>query len=634
MDCNLAAGIVKTRGSAIKGMNKILEELNQSQLQAVTSLSSIILVLAGAGTGKTKTLVSRVAYLHQEYRVGCVNMCCLTFTRLAARELKERASKLIGEDQGKKLTACTLHAFAVQVLKEWGFKIGIEKNFTIYDQEDRDSILKQIIADFGGKTTVSKTLKFYLEYPICAEQDNFPAEFRVIKEYQYRLRQNNAVDLDKLVPTVVLLWSNHPDALQHCHQTYSHVFIDEFQDTSIDQMEMIRLINPQNLFAVGDDYQSLYSWRGAVVDYIIDFDKPGMYPGCEVIKLEDNYRSTYNIVTAANRLISYNVNQTKKTLIAHKDGPEIIYFEEPNEFEESYRVLSYLNNLKSKDISWSNMAILARTNAQVDYLKIFLDRAEIPALRVSSADDLFKKHDIKYLIYWLDFYCNRGDSIHIKQAISFPRFFLTELRLKEIEFLALNNDLTFFEALKQFPAAKTIMDILGAIEDGLIQNISNNGGPASYFKALISVFGIKNIYDTQGLKNRIEDAERAYSYMLQWEISKKEMGENNDVYAFLKWLRYRDIHEKFILENQDAVRLMTIHGAKGLEFEAVFVVGMNQDVFPSKRTVDPEEERRLCYVALTRAKKYLYLSRVREISGWGGVPLRTDESQYIKEALG
>ena len=612
-------------------MLKLLEGLNDAQQRAVTSTAPVILCLAGAGSGKTRALTHRVAYLHQEHRVGTSNMLCLTFTRLAGKEAKERIMALIGEGEGRKLFCNTFHAFAVSVLREWGEKIGLDEYFSIYDQEDRESILQAIIEEFGSRTTVGKVLPVLLE-PGWKDETACPEEARVAKEYRYQLQQNNAIDLDGLIPAVNNLWKTHHDILDHYWKTYTHVFVDEFQDTNDEQMEMIQLLNPENLFVVGDDFQNIYTWRGAKIEYILTFSD--RYVGCEVVKLEDNYRSTQEIVAAANNLISHNTRQTKKTLRAHKDGEKIKSFRFPNEQQEFKAVIDAIDLMCHKGESLSDIAVLARTNSQIDRIKGLMDELGVPALRVSGRDDPFKKRDIKALLNWLDYLNNLQNISSLKKVLAadFPRRYITRFQFSQIGLLAMHEGVS----LDQVVFHRKISGIDLSMFKSDLKELETDMETAEYrpsacFKALINHFMIGEFYRTQKLKNRIRDAEQAYRQIIRWEQSKEEAGEDYSLSSFLRWLRYRDIQEKLILENEDAVRLMTVHAAKGLEFGTVFVIGLAQGLFPSQRTEEVEEERRLCYVALTRAKDQLYITWPKQIETWGGRILETKQSQFLAE---
>jgi len=609
---------------------KLLNGLNDAQRTAVISDAPVILTLAGAGTGKTRTLTHRVACLNQECRVGTGQMLCLTFTRLAGKEMKERVISLIGEEQGKKLFCNTFHAFAVSVLRRWGHKLGIEPNFTIYDQADRESILKNIIDELGHRTNLKKVMmRFENCIDIAVEKTIYPEECRVLVEYGYRLRQNNAVDLDRLIDLVNRLWEICPEALDEYQRNYTHVFVDEFQDTSDDQKKMINYLAPKNLFVVGDDFQAIYGWRGARVDYILRF--PEEYPGCEVIKLEDNYRSTGAIVAAANRLISFNVNQTEKKLIAHKDGVEISSIVGQDDKQEALLVGECIKQLIKNGTMPQDIAILARTNRQIENASRFLDAQGLPTQIVAGSDDVFKKNGVRGILEWMDFLNNKKDNYTFRKCLKFSLKQFSEIELQEIELFALDNCCSLYEATYTcgenssiFPFRKMVEDIQMVIENGQYTKASQ------YLKSIDLVLGITERLTQCGQQNRVDDIKKAIATMENWEQGKRNLFESDSVQSFLKWLKYRDIQEKLI-EEKPAVKLMTVHASKGLEFDTVFVLGLNQGVFPSKSNVDEEEERRLCYVALTRAKNRLVLCRSLTYSDWQGKQVPGVPSQYLSE---
>ncbi|MEN6567155.1 MAG: ATP-dependent helicase [Veillonellales bacterium] len=594
-------------------MSSLLEGLNENQKQAVTSNSPVILCLAGAGSGKTTVLTRRIAHLHQEYRVGTVNMLALTFTRLAGKEMKERIMRLIGEEQGKKLFVNTFHAFAVAVLRRWGYKLGIDENFTIYDQEDREAILRIIIEEFGNRVTLKKVLDRQancIDYR--EEQKKYPEECRILTEYGYRCKQNNAVDLDRLIDLVVRLWQLHPDVLEEYQQNYTHVFIDEFQDTNDEQMTMIELLHPQHIFFVGDDFQSIYGWRGSRVEFIIDL--PKYRPDCEVIKLEDNYRSTEQIVAAANRLIRHNVNQTEKKLFAHKAGIEVVTYQAKDSGEEATNIAALIKTLINNPataIFPKDIAILARTNNQIDNIKHILEDARIPVLRVSGKDDPFKAPAVRPIMNWLYFLHNRKNNVSFKKCAR--QSGVTGLQIAALEINAIQQDMSMYDAGKSFGIDEFYQFIR------LWEAQESTGRPSHEFQLLKELLQI----------NDHPDIDKALHMIAVWEASKMELGENCLIQAFLKFLRYRDIQEKLI-EQKDAVKLMTVHASKGLEFDTVFVAGMNQGIFPSKRG-DIEEERRLFYVAVTRAKNRLYITWPDMAPDWRGSPVKVKPSQFLNE---
>ncbi len=605
-----------------------IDGLNDAQLRAVISTAPIILNLAGAGSGKTTVLTRRIAYLNTEKRVGTANMLALTFTRLAGKEMKERVMKLIGEEEGKKLFCNTFHAFAVNVLRRWGHYLGIEDNFTIYDQEDRDEILKRIISEFGNKTSLKKVTE---RHEACGdyrhEQRKYPEECRVLIEYGYRCKQNNAVDLNRLIDLVIRLWELRPDVLAEYQRAYTHVFVDEFQDTNDEQMRMIELLASPNLFVVGDDFQAIYGWRHARVEYILNFAT--VYPTCEVIKLEDNYRSTEQIVAAANTLIKHNEKQTEKKLIAHKSGPDIQRLSYKTSSDEAItlaRMADYLN--RTENIMFKDIAILARTNVQVDNIARYLEKAQVPVQRIIGRDDPYKATAVKPVMNWMYFMFNRKDNIALKKClinIDARSTFSTELQQLELE--AAMKDLSLYEAMQNSFSnsladrlVNKVLEIERAIEAACAYF------PSKCFAVIREIVGVESDKIPYGW---LENIQRAEQLIKAWEKSKEEVFENSSVQAFLKYLRYRDIQEK-LLEESNAVKVMTVHASKGLEFDTVFIAGLNQDVFPSKRG-DIEEERRLCYVALTRAKNRLYVSFTQNTTDWSGNDVPAIPSQFLQE---
>ncbi|EGW36496.1 ATP-dependent helicase [Desulfosporosinus sp. OT] len=602
-------------------MPSLLDSLNEQQLQAVTSDSSIILNLAGAGSGKTRVLTHRMAYLHQEKRVGTGNMLALTFTRLAAKEMKERVMKLVGTSEGYKLTIGTFHSFCVQVLKEWGHLVSLEKNFTIYTEDDRRAIIQSCIEELGYKVKMQDVLDNL--YTIFPDESTIS---RVASEYYYRLKRNNAVDLDGLLffTKEALAFTQVQMSLQ---SRYRYVFVDEFQDTNDIQLEIIQLLNPDNLFVVGDDAQSIYQFRGANVQNIIDF--PNKYPGCEVIKLERNYRSTKQIVLASNTLIKHNVSQTEKKLVTDRDGADITYLVMPDESIEAVNVADMISAEYRLTETWSDIAVLARTNRQLQKIKEVLDQRNISSLIISSQDDVFKKDDIRKIIAFIETALNPMDDMNIRKVINFPEARVTDLEIQNLEFVALELGRSLSEAM--YLVTEKENRFLSLLK--LIKEITEENETAlEVIKETIQKLDLRFHYYDLGLNNRNDDMDTMLHEVEKWQNVQESLGESGGIYSFLKWIKTKDVQEKLVQEKVDAVKLMTVHASKGLEFTVVFVIGMNQGVFPSKRTEDLEEERRLFYVAITRAKDRLYLTRPEQRETYPGGPMKLQvESQFIRE---
>lgn len=593
-------------------------QLNEAQKKAVESESKVILCLAGAGTGKTSTLTRRIAHLH-ESRVGCSGMLALTFTRLAGKEMKERTIKLIGPE-GEKLFCNTFHAFCVKVLKEYGYLLGYDKEFTIYDQDDRESIIVKILEEFGyGKWTNTKAVISILE---GSREVDCGEEEAAIKEYYWTLKRNNAIDLDMLLTETLKLLKEYPEVQRNYHNQHEYMFVDEFQDTNDVQMQIIKALNPRNLFVVGDDFQAIYGWRRAKTEYIINFLK--YYPNAEIIKLEENYRSTESIITAANNLIAHNENQTKKVLRAHKTGAEIEYIEAENIGNE----VNIIAGKILEDSQYSNYAILTRTNKQMEPFIQMFKAFNIPYQVLSNKNDPLKKYDIRMVLSVLEVVLNPTDSRTLKKVVNFPVKRIGELKMKAIEMVMVDKSISFMEALEDVQEVQEFMHQLNEIQNYVTEKSSE---ACSVFDVATCILQLPIKYVQENRDNKKQDLDRAIEIIERWENVQRNLGESTDISNFLKWVHIKDIQEK-LMEKRDAVKIMTVHGAKGLEFNTVFVVGMNQNIFPSKRG-DLEEERRLAYVAITRAKEKLYITRAKKTLNWGGKEVDTIESQFIKEMM-
>ncbi|AKN32415.1 hypothetical protein Ccar_16735 [Clostridium carboxidivorans P7] len=596
-------------------------QLNEAQRKAVESTSPVILCLAGAGSGKTSTLTGRIGHLH-ENRVGCSSMLALTFTRLAGKEMKERVIKLIGAE-GEKLFCNTFHAFCVKVLKEYGYLLGYDKEFTIYDQEDRESIIDKIIQEFGYKKYTN--LKAIIDVLDGNRNVDCGEEEAVIQEYRWTLKRNNAIDLDMLLTETLKLLTEFKEVQQNYNSQYGYMFVDEFQDTNDVQMKIIKALYPKNLFVVGDDFQSIYGWRKAKPEYIINFQK--YYPDCEVIKLEDNYRSTESIINAANNVIAHNKNQTKKTLKAHKTGPNV-------EVIKAENVMNEVNLIASKileDSSYSNYAILTRTNKQMDPFMQMFKAFNIPYQLVSNKEDPLKKHDVKMILNVLEVVLNPKDDATLKKVINFPVKRLNELQAHELEKFQIDESISFMEALEGAESLENIQRFIQQLNEIRNYITEKCSEAVKVFDVAICVLNLSIRYLHENRDNKIQDLHEAMSAIERWQSIQESLVESTDISSFLKWVHMKDIQEK-LMEQRDAVKIMTVHASKGLEFNTVFVPGMNQNIFPSKRG-DLEEERRLFYVAITRAKERLFVTRAKKILGWNGKEIDTEQSQFIEEMI-
>lgn len=591
-------------------LDAVLDKLNPQQRQAATSTSPRILVIAGAGSGKTSVLTTRIARLQLVERVGTSNMLALTFTRLAAAEMKERVGRLLGQELAKKLTVGTFHAFCARVLRTWGGPYGLSPDFTIYGQEDREAILNEAITDLR----LTAKVRGSLIDPWRTSPD--PSERAVADEYRNRLLRNNATDLDGLLHWTATAVQTRPDVARALRERFTHVFVDEYQDTDEVQDSILSSLDPRNLFAVGDPSQAIYGWRGARLENILTFTD--RYPDAEVIRLERNYRSTKEILDLANGVIARAKHRSPLQLWTDQAGAAPSVLHEATDGDEAVQISRMLQS--ESDALCSATAILCRTNAQVALFETALKQAGIPTYLVSPRNDALNAHDVRRVLDYMAWFANPRDARAFGSILNWPVRRLTEMQQLEAEHA---SSVAGADRLKALIAAS---------------GIRNEGQPpdeawasaSRLFQWLCGWLGLEDLYESQGLRNRIDELGCAVQAAKRWERRQDSLGEPVGPQAFLTWLRVRDIQERLVQERADGVNILTVHAAKGLEWEHVIVPGCNQGVFPSRRG-DPEEERRLFYVAVTRAKKALWLSYADEHIGFGGTARAVKPSPYLCE---
>lgn len=640
--------LVKTKGKYLIHRKdkklKTLYNLNDNQLNAVTSKSNCILCVAGAGSGKTTVLTHRVSYLNECERVGGSSMLCLTFTRNAGKEMKERIIKLLGEEEGSKVFCNTFHAFCVSILKEWGYLIGYDKEFSIYDEDDKLSIIKNILVNLCIVQDTEKITKRNIENSIeCIKHPEYSSSqypglkdyILAANEYRYKLKRNSAVDLDMLIIDALKLLKDFPKVKEYYHDKYEYMFVDEYQDINDEQDQLINAINPANLFAVGDVDQCIYEWREAKPEYILDFKKN--YPQCEVIKLEDNYRSTNQIVTAANHLIKNNKQRIDKILIPHKASKDKVeYLTSENAIGEAEMIAKIIIN-KDKKRRFKDFAVLARTNYQIKPIADQLKQFRIPYQIINNNQDIFKQYDIKMILNVINAALNAKDDRTIKMIINFPQKVLSNEQLTKLELRCLQKEKNIYNGLRSFKFKsqseinRVILNLYSIRK--YFNTVSSNA--ADVFKYTAEILDLEKIYNDQGRTSKIENIKTAYEKILNWSNMEDNLKENTSISNFIKKQKIKDIQTQLELSNKkNAVKLMTVHAAKGLEFPIVFVAGMNQGIFPNKRS-SIEEERRLFYVAITRAKEKLYITRSKTIDlRYLKMPVSIEKSQFIDELQG
>ncbi|GHU37150.1 DNA helicase [Clostridia bacterium] len=582
-------------------------KLNPAQNEAVFSESNRILCLAGAGTGKTQVLTRRVARLYELNYIDPANMLCLTFTRAAGAEMKERVIGLIGDD-GKKLFCNTFHAFCLELIREQCAAIGYEPNISIYDQTDCAELLKEITADLRIKISAKSIADVRRGKGDRVSANERKDAERVLKELAYRMKRSNAIDLDGLIPTASALLESREDIRQFYRERYTHVFVDEFQDTDSGQWKLVNdLLSPEKLFIVGDDFQAIYGFRGSDITIIL-----GLADNSEwhTVKLEQNYRSTKQIITAANALIKFNT-QTEKVLISDKDGAEIEFREPEDDRSEIYEIA---DRLKANIKAGIKTAILTRTNKQIALARDILNDCNIPCATTSGEDNPFSSAEAKELLAWIAAIDNINDDVAMRK-IAAPRISKTDLLKAEKDQLQADNAL--YEMIEETVSGKQFAELYNDVSESFRRDFAENDNLTEAIGRIITRLvgeGIRYIYPIN-----------------RWEEKQRELGEPNTPKDFLEWVQLCNIAEKPAKERTaEQIHVMTVHGSKGLEFDEVFIIGAVQGTFPGRGNL--EEERRLFYVAITRARERLNISSPLAMVDFSGNLMKTERSRFIDEA--
>jgi len=626
----------------------LLEKLNNKQREAAASIDGPLLILAGAGSGKTRTITYRIAHMIEELGIPAYLILAVTFTNKAAKEMKERVISLIGEE-AERATISTFHSFGVRLLRIYGSKLGYQANFTIYDAEDQKRIIKGIMKELNLQNTdlsekkLASLISKLKEEGVSAddyEQDNYEYESKTIAEiyrrYDARLKTQNGIDFsDILLNTRKLL--DIPEILEKIQSKYQYIMVDEYQDTNNIQYEIVNKIagKHRNLCVVGDENQSIYGFRGANIQNILNFEKD--YPDAMVVKLEQNYRSTAIILDAANAVIRNNHSSKDKNLWTDKkDGDKIKILKALNQRDEVEKVISEIAKEKQKGRAYKDMTILYRTNAQSRVFEEAFLRYRIP-YKIFGGMQFYQRAEIKDILAYLSLINNPLDETNLLRIINIPKRKIGEKSLEKIRNYAREHSLTFFETLAKAGEISGISSGLAvsiqqfyAIIQELI-DLAPYENTSVIFSTLLEKIGYKSYLETA-----YEDAEARISNIEELGTSILEL-EN-----LLESLSLRDYLENVSLvsatddlqENQDYIKLMTIHNAKGLEFPIVFLVGAENETFPGSSKFsfeeDLEEERRLCYVAITRAEERLVISFATTKFVYRDI-LPAQESIFLKE---
>ncbi len=639
-------------------MRDYLAELNEPQLAAATHENGPLMIIAGAGSGKTRVLTYRIAHLMGQ-GVDAFNILSLTFTNKAAQEMRSRIEKIIGSE-AKNLWMGTFHSVFAKILRIEGNRLGYTPNFTIYDTDDSKSLLRSIVKEMhlddktykanfilnrisGAKNNLI-SWQAYQENPIFLAEDagaQMPEINRIYKSYSQRCFSANAMDFDDLLFNTNILFRDHLDVLNKYQHKFKHVMVDEFQDTNISQYLITRKLSSvhQNICVVGDDAQSIYAFRGANIQNILNFKKD--YPDLRVVKLEQNYRSTQNIVNAANSLISKNKSQLEKNIFSdNEEGEKIEVFKAQSDNEEGKIIANTIfENKLNQNLKNEDFAILYRTNAQSRAFEEALRRININ-YRIIGGLSFYQRKEIKDLLAYLRFTVNQQDEEAFKRIINLPKRGIGDSTVAKIIVSANDNQVNIWDVVSE------IGKYIEGRAVGAIDNFAN------LIKSYVILMGEEkdahyiamHIAKTSGLLHELY-VDKTVEGMARHENVQELLNsikqfvdnpENEDVSlgSFLQTVSLLTNADQEEDGDPDKVTMMTIHGSKGLEFKQVFVVGMEENLFPSqmmlKNREDLEEERRLFYVAITRAEKKLTLSYAEQRYNWGKLTF-CEKSRFIDE---
>lgn len=636
-------------------MNEILAGLNDKQKEAVLHFEGPLLILAGAGSGKTRVLTHRIAYLIEEHQINPYNILALTFTNKAANEMRERVDQIVTYG-AQNVWVSTFHSTCVRILRRYIDHLGYDRSFTIYDSDDQRALMKDICKHLNIDTKKYREKTFLNAISSAKDELKTPAQYAdevakeynkkifatVYKEYQKRLKQNNALDFDDLIMLTVQLFESNEEVLDYYQQRFQFVLVDEYQDTNTAQFRFVSLLASryQNLCVVGDDDQSIYKFRGANIQNILNFEK--VFPATKVIRLEQNYRSTKNILQAANEVIKNNSMRKEKALWTESDeGAPISYGRYDNEYEEAQGIASDIHRQHKEGIPYQSFAILYRTNAQSRVFEEKLVYEGIP-YRIIGAINFYARKEIKDLLCYLKTINNSADDIAIKRIINIPKRGIGQTTIGRITDFAFANEISFYDALTRVDEIPGCGRASGNITSfvSLIEKFRNKLRDDTYtledlINEVIDTTGyVRDLEaeDTPEAEARIENIDSLLNKIVQYEEDSIEEATLNGLLEEIALVADIDT----VSNDADQVLLMTLHSAKGLEFPHVYMSGMEENIFPGAIAIfgdDPteiEEERRLCYVGITRAKEKLTMTSAN-MRMKNGEPNFNRPSRFINE---
>jgi len=628
----------------------LLEGLNDKQYEAVTNTEGPCLVIAGAGSGKTKVLTHKIAYLMGEKEVKPWDILAITFTNKAANEMKSRVENLVG-DVARDMWIGTFHSICVRILRKQIDRIGFDTSFVIFDTSDQKTLIKQIIKgqNLDDKLYTDKSVLYEISNAKneMLEPDQYMAKYKndfrkekigeIYEIYQRRLKENNAIDFDDIINFTIKILLDNPDLLEYYSNRFKYVLVDEYQDTNKAQFTLVTLLASKygNITVVGDNDQGIYSFRGADISNILNFEKD--FPGTRIIKLEQNYRCTQSILNAANEVIRNNETKYEKKLWTDNErGALPKVFRGDNEYDEANYIVKQINTLKIEEYyKYSDFAVLYRMNSQSRSIEDILRREDIP-YKIVGGLKFYERKEIKDIIAYLRLIQNTADNLSLNRIINEPKRGVGKTSLENIEVVSSESGISMYEVIKKsdefglnrvFANTREFINVIEELKSrkdelklsDLIKETLNKTG---YTKAL-------ELENTVEAETRIQNLEEFLTVAIEFE----EESADPTLSEFLEGITLSSDLDG-MEETEESVTLMTLHSAKGLEFPVVFLVGMEEGIFPGYKSIgepkELEEERRLCYVGITRAKENLFLTCSRQRTIFGSTSCNA-VSRFIKE---
>ncbi|GEN48292.1 DNA helicase PcrA [Ligilactobacillus pobuzihii] len=615
------------------GQNNLLDKMNDKQAQAVQCIEGPLLIMAGAGSGKTRVLTHRVAYLIQEKNVLPWHVLAITFTNKAAKEMRERVDQLLGEDASD-IWVATFHALCVRILRREAEKIGFSRSFTIASPSEQRTLMKHILADLNVDTkkfdprmilsnisNAKNDLQTVDDFKKNAESPVEQITAQAYEKYQEELRKDSAMDFDDLIMQTIELFVQDQETLEYYQRKFQYIHVDEYQDTNEAQYRLVNMLaaKTRNLCVVGDADQSIYGWRGANMENIMNFEKD--YPDATVVKLEQNYRSTKTILNAANSVIKNNVNRKVKTLWTENDpGDKIHYYRGMNANDEAYFVVKNIQQgIREQGKKYKDFAILYRTNAQSRVMEETFVKTNIP-YKIVGAHRFYDRKEILDILAYLRLATNLQDSMSFNRIVNEPKRGIGAASLDKLTDFATVNGLSLLEAAENVvmtnitgKAATQLEKFAHLMRD--LHEMEQTATVTELTDAILEKSGYrKALKKTQSLENesRLENLDEFLTVTQQYDSTWQEDEEHQDPFVdFLAELSLVSDQDS-VDEEQNEVTMMTLHAAKGLEFPVVFLIGMEEGIFPLSRAMtdedELEEERRLAYVGITRAQQELFLT--------------------------